>query len=91
MNHSDKNTKFKHNIAIIPGDGIGPEVISASLKVIKKALKIENVYIKEKQYPWGSNYFKKYNQMMPKNGLDKLKQHDAIFFGAVLVFHSDPE
>ncbi len=83
MKHSNKNTKFKHNIAIIPGDGIGPEVISASLKVIKKALKIENVYIKEKQYPWGSNYFKKYNQMMPKNGLDKLKQHDAIFFGAV--------
>ena len=50
MKTINKNTKFKHNIAIIPGDGIGPEVILASLKVIKKALKLDNVFIKEKNY-----------------------------------------
>ncbi len=73
----------KHNIAIIPGDGIGPEVINASLKVIKKALRLDNITIKEKRYNWGSNYYKKHQLMMPKNGLEKLKEHDAIFFGAV--------
>ena len=83
MKQLNKNTKFKHNIAIIPGDGIGPEVILASLKVIKKALYLDNVNIKEKFYPWGSSYYKKYKKMMPRDGLDKLKHYDAIFFGAV--------
>ena len=83
MKKLNKNTKFKHNIAIIPGDGIGPEVILASLKVIRKALELDNVCIKEKYYPWGSTYYKKHKQMMPNDGLDKLKKHDAIFFGAV--------
>jgi tartrate dehydrogenase/decarboxylase/D-malate dehydrogenase len=79
MKQLNKNTKFKHNIAIIPGDGIGPEVILSSLKVIKKALYLDNVYIKEKFYPWGSSYYKKYKKMMPRDGLDKLKDYDAIF------------
>ena len=83
MKKLNKNTKFKHNIAIIPGDGIGPEVILASLKIIRKALELDNVCIKEKYYPWGSTYYKKHKQMMPNDGLDKLKKHDAIFFGAV--------
>ncbi len=42
----------KYNIAIIPGDGIGPEVINASLKVIRKALMLDNILIKEKIYDW---------------------------------------
>jgi len=83
MKFSNKNTNFKYKIAIIPGDGIGPEVIKASLKIIKKALSLENIFIKEKYYPWGSKYYKKYKEMMPSNGLEKLKKHDAIFFGAV--------
>ena len=83
MKQLNKNTKFKHNIAIIPGDGIGPEVITASLIVIEKALELDNINIKKKYYPWGSNYFKKYKKMMAKDGLDRLRQHDAIFFGAV--------
>ncbi len=83
MKKINKNRKFKHNIAIIPGDGIGPEVILASIKVINKALELDNIYIKLKYYPWGSAYFKKYKKMMPSDGLDKLKMHDAIFFGAV--------
>ena len=73
----------KHNIAIIPGDGIGPEVINSGLKVIRRSLRLDNISIKEKVYNWGSNYYKKHQLMMPKNGLEKLKQHNAIFFGAV--------
>ena len=44
MKKLNKNRKFKHNIAIIPGDGIGPEVILASIKVINKALELDNTY-----------------------------------------------
>ena len=83
MKQFNKNNKYKYNIAIIPGDGIGPEVVNASLKVIRKALILDNILIKEKIYDWGSNYYKNNKLMMPKDGLEKLKKHDAIFFGAV--------
>jgi len=83
MKQFNKNNNYKYNIAIIPGDGIGPEVINASLKVIRKALILDNILIKEKIYDWGSNYYKNNKLMMPKDGLEKLKKHDAIFFGAV--------
>ena len=83
MKQFNKNNNYKYNIAILPGDGIGPEVINASLKFIKKSLKLDNIIIKEKVYNWGSNYYKKHKLMMPDDGLEKLKKHDAIFFGAV--------
>ena len=83
MKQFNKNNKYKYNIAIIPGDGIGPEVVNASLKVIRKALILDNILIKEKIYDWGSNYYKNNKLMRPKDGLEKLKKHDAIFFGAV--------
>ena len=60
MKQFNKNNNYKYNIAILPGDGIGPEVINASLKVIKKSLKLDNIIIKEKVYNWGSNYYKKH-------------------------------
>ena len=50
MKQFNKNNKYKYNIAIIPGDGIGPEVVNASLKVIRKALILDNILIKEKIY-----------------------------------------
>ena len=78
MKQFNKNNNYKYNIAILPGDGIGPEVINASLKVIKKSLKLDNIIIKEKVYNWGSNYYKKHKLMMPDDGLEKLKKHDAI-------------
>ena len=83
MKQFNKNNKYKYNIAVLPGDGIGPEVINASLKVIRKALKLDNILIKEKIYDWGSKYYKKNKLMMPDDGLEKLKKYDAIFFGAV--------
>ena len=61
MKQFNKNNKYKYNIAIIPGDGIGPEVVNASLKVIRKALILDNILIKEIKYDWGSNYYKNNN------------------------------
>ena len=78
-----KNSKYKYDIAIIPGDGIGIEVTKSSLVIIKKILNLDNISIKESYYPWGSKYYRKYNKMMPEDGISKLQKHDAIFFGAV--------
>ena len=57
MKQFNKNNKYKYNIAVLPGDGIGPEVINASLKVIRKALKLDNILIKEKRFETFYNLF----------------------------------
>ena len=70
-------------IAVIPGDGIGKEVIKAGLEVIKKACVSKNITIADKIFPWGSEYYLKNSFFLPENGLEILKQYDAIYFGAV--------
>ena len=78
-----KNTKYKYDIAIIPGDGIGTEVIKHSLTILRRILQLDNIKIRESFYPWGSQYYKRYNKMMPDKAISMLKKHDSIFFGAV--------
>jgi tartrate dehydrogenase/decarboxylase / D-malate dehydrogenase len=71
-------------IAAIPGDGIGPEVISAGLEVLQAlAQKLGSFRLKVEEFPWGSDYYKKYGSMMPNDALDTLRRFDAIYFGAV--------
>lgn len=74
----------KLNIASIPADGIGPEVIGAGIQVIDAAIaKNTDVEIDFTHFDWGSDYYKSHGEMMPENGLEQLKAFDAIFFGAV--------
>jgi tartrate dehydrogenase/decarboxylase/D-malate dehydrogenase len=70
-------------IAVIGGDGIGPEVIEQAIRVTDVALKREGVAFAWNLLPWGSTFFKKTGQIIPDNGWDTLQQHDAILFGAV--------
>jgi len=74
----------QYSIAAIPADGIGPEVISAGIEVLR-ALERQNKQLKFdiKTFDWGSDYYKANGVMMPENGLDQLKKFDAVFFGAV--------
>jgi tartrate dehydrogenase/decarboxylase/D-malate dehydrogenase len=73
-----------HNIAAIPADGIGPEVIEAGAEVLAAlARRNGNVDYKLTFFDWGSDYYKKHGVMMPADGLDQLKPFDAIYFGAV--------
>ena len=67
-----------HRIAVIPGDGIGNEVIPAGLEVLQKIASIE-----AKTFDWSSARYKKTGKYIPDGGLDELKGFDAIFFGAV--------
>ncbi|UXN04221.1 tartrate dehydrogenase [Bartonella sp. HY406] len=74
----------KYKIAAIPADGIGPEVIEAGIKVIKAVEKrLNGVEFDFTTFDWGSDYYRKNGEMMPKDGLEQLKPYDAIYFGAV--------
>ncbi|MGB0795170.1 MAG: tartrate dehydrogenase [Candidatus Puniceispirillaceae bacterium] len=76
---------MKHvKIASIPADGIGPEVISAGIKVVLAAMeRSTDTQIEFTHFDWGSDYYKKTGTMMPEDGLETLKSFDAIFFGSV--------
>ena len=73
-----------HKIAVIAGDGIGPEVINEGIKVLEKVSKLDGGFRFEFEYfPWGCDYYKETGKMMPDNGIEILKNFDAIFLGAV--------
>lgn len=73
-----------YRIAAIPGDGIGKEVIAAGIEVLNALAKREGKFaFKFDHFDWGSDYYKKYGVMMPEGGREQIKDHDAIFFGAV--------
>jgi len=73
-----------HKIAVIAGDGIGPEVIAEGVKVLKEAAKLDGSFDFEFTYfPWGCEYYKENGRMMAQDGIEELKKYDAIFLGAV--------
>ena len=74
----------KHKVAVIAGDGIGPEVIAEGVKVLNKVAELDGSFQFDfTHYPWGCEYYLKEGRMMPEDGLESLKKHDAIFLGAV--------
>lgn len=76
--------KRSHRIAVIPGDGIGKEVISEGVKCLNALSEItENVQFEFEYFPWGSEYYLQHGWMMPENGLEILKNVNAIYLGAV--------
>jgi tartrate dehydrogenase/decarboxylase / D-malate dehydrogenase len=76
-----------HRIAVIGGDGIGPEVIEQAIRVVDAAGKKLGATFEWNRLPWGSAMYKKTGQILPADGWETLRRHDAIFFGAV----GDPE
>jgi len=84
-----QNTKGVKNvqhfsIALIPGDGIGPEVMNEAIKALKKAEEIHGgINFSCESFDWGCDYYLENGRMMPENGLDILKDFDVILFGAV--------
>lgn len=71
-------------IAAMGGDGIGPEVISAGVEVLKVCAERDGGFALEfTEFDWGSDYYRKHGVMMPADGADQLRKFDAILFGAV--------
>jgi tartrate dehydrogenase/decarboxylase/D-malate dehydrogenase len=74
----------EYRIAAIPGDGIGVEVIAAGLKVLDVLAARERGFrLNVEHFPWSSAYYQQHGHYIPEGGLERLKQFDAIFFGAV--------
>jgi tartrate dehydrogenase/decarboxylase/D-malate dehydrogenase len=69
-----------HKIAIIPGDGIGQEVVPAALEVIERAAPGT---LELTEFPWGCEFYLRNKRMMDPDGFDRLQEFDALFLGAI--------
>jgi tartrate dehydrogenase/decarboxylase/D-malate dehydrogenase len=72
-----------YNIALIPGDGIGKEVVPAAVRVMERLSKGLGFEMTYTEFPFSCEYYLKTGKMMPEDGIDKLSNFDAIFLGAV--------
>ncbi len=75
---AEKNYK----IAVIPGDGIGKEVVPEGLRVLEAVGRMYGIGFTWDEYPWSCEYRMKHGHMMPPDALQTIRRHDAIFFGA---------
>ena len=72
-----------YTIAAIPGDGIGTEVVAAGIEGLTALAKRQgNFELRFDHFDWGGEYYKKQGRMMPANGRDLIRNHDAILFGS---------
>ena len=72
-----------YRIAVIPGDGIGNEVVPEGIKVLEAVGRKFDLAFTWDHFPWSCETFKKTGKMMPDDGLDRIRRHDAIYLGAV--------
>ena len=71
-------------IAVIGGDGIGPEVVRAGMRVLEAAARgDDSLGLGFTEFPWGCEYYLEHGRMMPEDGLETLASFDAIYLGAV--------
>ncbi|GAB6862084.1 isocitrate/isopropylmalate dehydrogenase family protein [Haloplanus litoreus] len=74
---------MSYDIALLPGDGIGPTVVDAAVPVLDAAAAANDVDVETTRYDWGTQRYFDTGAMMPEDGLDRLASFDAILFGAV--------
>ena len=78
------NCMKEHHIAVIPGDGIGQEVMPEGLNAVSKAAKLHQINIKFTPFDWAcQEYYSKHGKMMPDHWKSELETVEAIYFGAV--------
>ncbi|MDN4643454.1 3-isopropylmalate dehydrogenase [Arthrobacter sp. PsM3] len=71
------------DLAVIPGDGIGPEVTAEALKVLEKAAAAEGIVLQQTHYKLGAQHWLETGETLPEETLADLRTRDAILFGAV--------
>lgn len=72
-----------YKLAAIPGDGIGTEVVAAGVAVLDAlAARDGGFRFATDHFDWGGDYYLKHGRMMPEDGRDQIKDHDAILFGS---------
>jgi tartrate dehydrogenase/decarboxylase/D-malate dehydrogenase len=73
----------KYTIATIPGDGIGKEVVPEGIRVLEAAGRRFGIEFQWDHFPWSCEYYASTGRMMPEDGLDQIRHHNAIYLGAV--------
>ena len=73
-----------YQIAVIPGDGIGLEVLAEGIKVLERAAELSGAFqFRFTYFPWGCEYYLEHGRMMDADGMERLASFDAIYLGAV--------
>lgn len=72
-----------YNIALMPGDGTGPEVLREGVKVLDAVAALFNLKFNYEQYDFGGERYLRTGETLPDPAIDELKKHDAIFLGAI--------
>ncbi len=70
-------------IAVIPGDGVGKEVVAEGIKVLEAVGEVSGLDFDFVEYPFGGEHYLKTGELLPEEALQEIKKMDAIFFGAV--------
>ena len=73
----------EHSIAVIPGDGIGREVIPEGVRVLEAVGAKHGLRFKWQEFPWSCDWYKAHGKMRPDDAPEILRKFDAIYFGAV--------
>jgi 3-isopropylmalate dehydrogenase len=73
----------EYNIAVIPGDGTGPEVVAEGIKVLEGLSHKYGLRLKFQTYPFGGEHYLKNGDLLPDEVIHELKQMDAIYLGAI--------
>ncbi|GAA1743297.1 3-isopropylmalate dehydrogenase [Rothia terrae] len=71
------------NLAVIPGDGIGPEVVAQALRVLQTVASSSDIDLAQREYPLGADHWRATGETLTEDTIHALRQHDAILFGAV--------
>jgi 3-isopropylmalate dehydrogenase len=72
-----------YNIALMPGDGTGPEVLEEGVKVAQAAADVEGFSLEMTSYDFGGERYKKTGDILPDSAIDEFRQMDAIYLGAI--------
>jgi tartrate dehydrogenase/decarboxylase/D-malate dehydrogenase len=73
----------RYHVAVIPGDGVGPEVIAQGCRVLERVGSLYGFRLALDELPWGSAYHRRHGRMMPDDALETLRHYDSLYFGAV--------
>ena len=74
----------RYTVAVIPGDGVGQEVLPVGVRILERAARASGSFELEwQEFPWGCAFWQETGRMMPEDGLSLLRGFDAIYLGAV--------
>ena len=76
-------TERSINLAVIAGDGIGPEIITEAQRVLQRACELDSIRVDSTDYKLGAEHWLETGETLPESTMESLKQHDAILFGAI--------